>query len=494
MIEERVRDEFRHADERPLKSINDVLTGPRQPTFRASLNWETDEPFALNNSQLDDLRRKQAQEQDSGFNVATRAEDQTHSTGYGLRKKKVATNTTNTALQLAKQQLQHDRHTRVIDEGGAARDLGQTSRYTKVLKSVDDKPKHARPTVCVTDIRTTARGGGLTAGTPSAYGPRCHTPLAHSSSIRSIRSHSSRPPLDPNACRTLLDPNASRTPLDPNTSRTPLDPNASRTPSDPNTSRSPLGPTASCKALPSFGPRSSSVPLQHRPSCGVPPLAVKDTQRLYGTQRSFGSNSARSFKHSDSSMGLIKRNSSSARAAGSGWNHSSPMASNSGAGNATTSSRLDWSKLTLPPEVAVAQARHIASLAEKHQAMYHQKVLEAQAALVANMGMPDVTINMTEEELEGYLVMRAIEMGLDDPRFDPNDPNTKEVSKTILAPSSLREMLTAAAKHADIMTGEFDEMKADMAKSAWSEPAKLDHFKAKLTHAQKDIHSKPHQA
>eukprot|EP00798_Chlamydomonas_sp_ICE-L_P025335 gene25335-10992_t len=134
-----------------------------------------------------------------------------------------------------------------------------------------------------------------------------------------------------------------------------------------------------------------------------------------------------------------------------------------GAGTPSSAKAMDWSRLSLPPEVAVAQAQHIATLTELHQDMYHNAVLKAQTAQVAKMGLAGLNMNMTVEEMEEFLEER---------KFDINDPNIKEVSKMIIAPTSINDMLHAAVEHAEIMAEELDDER--------SSPERLQDFKRRL--------------
>lgn len=69
----------------------------------------------------------------------------------------------------------------------------------------------------------------------------------------------------------------------------------------------------------------------------------------------------------------------------------------------------DWSKVTIPPEVAEAQLQHLAAVTEIHLARYHGTVSDAQEQLLIQQGLdptllgcdPECLQEMFNKEFEG---------------------------------------------------------------------------------------------
>lgn len=119
----------------------------------------------------------------------------------------------------------------------------------------------------------------------------------------------------------------------------------------------------------------------------------------------------------------------------------------------------EWSKVTLPPEVAEAKLKRIAQITEKNLIRYHEQVADAQIDLMSHAGLdPHASKEDLEEEFEDKLreekakAYQAKGLG-----------RTKEVSQRLSSsrtsartPNTTLDLIQAAVEHVGIMTDELE--------------------------------------
>ncbi|GAX79773.1 hypothetical protein CEUSTIGMA_g7213.t1 [Chlamydomonas eustigma] len=123
---------------------------------------------------------------------------------------------------------------------------------------------------------------------------------------------------------------------------------------------------------------------------------------------------------------------------------------------------LEFSKVTMSPETAEAQLRHLAVVTEQHLVKYHYNVGEALKHLMRKEGLEEGLLNCDPQELQELLQFAAQEEEDEDEEDGDKEHNvSREVSRRVLEATRIIDLANASIDHVNVMQKEFDEMFAN---------------------------------